>query len=72
MQLINTVETENLPDTSLLTKLVNNVIMLVSALIEKVRISRAGGTAVTSCVERLVADTPPVRVDISQTEDTGV
>ena len=73
IKLINAVEADDVPDASLLTELANNLRNLAPALIEEVRMARAGGAlAPTSAVERLAAVTPRGETDSSPIESTGV
>ena len=72
IKLINAVESDDVPDASLLAELANNLRNLAPALIEEVRIARAGRTVASASVERLVAGTPRAEVPISQIESTGV
>lgn len=73
IKLINAVEVDDAPDASLLTELANNLRNLAPALIEEVRMARAGGAlAPTTAVERLAAVTPRGETDSSPIESTGV
>ena len=72
IKLINAVESDDVPDASLLAELANNLRTLAPALIEEVRIARAGATVASASVERLLADTPRSESAISQIESTGV
>ena len=73
IKLINAVEADDVPDASLLTELANNLRNLAPALIEEVRMARAGGAlAPTTAVERLAAVTPRGETDSSPIESTGV
>ena len=72
IKLINAVESDDVPDASLLAELANNLRTLAPALIEEVRIARAGATMASASVERLLADTSRVKPTISQIESTGV
>ena len=73
IKLINAVEADDAPDASLLTELANNLRNLAPALIEEVRMARAGGAlAPTTAVERLAAVTPRGETDSSPIESTGV
>lgn len=72
IKLINAVESDDVPDASLLAELANNLRTLAPALIEEVRIARAGATVASASVERLLADTPRAESAISQIESTGV
>ena len=73
IRLINAVEADDVPDASLLAELANNLRSLAPALIEEVRMARAGGAlAPTTAVERLAAVTPRGETDSSPIESTGV
>lgn len=73
IKLINAVEADDVPDASLLTELANNLRNLAPALIEEVRMARAGGAlAPTTAVERLAAVTPRGETNSSPIESTGV
>jgi len=71
IKLINAVESDDVPDASLLAELANNLRNLAPALIEEVRIARAGRTVASASVERLVAGTPRAEMPISQIASTG-
>lgn len=72
IKLINAVESEDVPDASLLAELAANLRTLAPALIEEVRIARAGAPAPTVAVERLAALAPRAEVGTSQIESAGV
>ena len=73
IRLINAVEADDVPDASLLAELANNLRSLAPALIEEVRMARAGSAlAPTTAVERLAAVTPRGETDASPIESTGV
>jgi SWI/SNF-related matrix-associated actin-dependent regulator of chromatin subfamily A-like protein 1 len=71
IKLINAVEAEDVPDTSLLAELANDIRTLAPALIEEVRLARAGSLAPTSAVERLAAVAPRTEAGASPIESTG-
>ena len=72
IKLINAVESDEIPDTSLLGELANDLRALAPALIEEVRIARLGSAVASVAVERLVASTPRPAIGTSQIESTGV
>ena len=72
IRLINAVEADDVPDASLLAELANGLRTLAPALIEEVRIARAGISAPTAAVERLAAVTPRVEAGPSPIESAGV
>lgn len=72
IKLINAVEAEDVPDASLLAELAANLRTLAPALIEEVRIARAGATVPTVALDRLAAVTPRAEISTSQIESTGV
>ena len=72
IKLINAVESDEIPDTSLLGELANDLRGLAPALIEEVRIARLGSAVASVAVERLVASTPRPAIGTSQIESTGV
>ena len=72
IKLINAVEADEIPDTSLLGELANDLRALAPALIEEVRIARLGSAVASVAVERLVASTPRPAIGTSQIESTGV
>jgi len=72
IKLINAVESDEIPDTSLLGELANDLRALAPALIEEVRIARLGPSVASAAVERLVVSTPRPAIGTSQIENTGV
>ena len=72
IKLINAVEAEDVPDASLLAELANGIRTLAPALIEEVRLARAGSLAPSSTLERLAAVAPRTDAGASPIESTGV
>ena len=72
IKLINAVESDEIPDSSLLGELANDLRALAPALIEEVRIARLGPSVAAAAVERLVVSTPRPAIGTSQIENTGV
>jgi SWI/SNF-related matrix-associated actin-dependent regulator 1 of chromatin subfamily A len=72
MQLINAVEVEDIPETSILAELEANLRNLTPALIEEVRLARAGKSATSPSVDQLAARRPRVEIAESPIESTGL
>ena len=70
IKLIAAVEAEDLPDTSILTEIQNDLRRLGPALMEEARAARATGDAAQR-IEKLAAATPRATAEISPLAETG-
>jgi hypothetical protein len=72
MQLIQAVEAKDVPDTSILADLEANLRTLAPALIEEVRLAKAGADAAGSAVDRLAISRPRIVATGTPVETTGM
>jgi SWI/SNF-related matrix-associated actin-dependent regulator 1 of chromatin subfamily A len=72
IRLINAVEAEETPDASILAELANTLRDLTPALIEEVRLARAGAVVPAAAIANLAATQPKGAPSISPIESTGL